>query len=118
MALISCAPIRPGSKVSQCNMKLWRGPSNLLPIHLSTAVKLRPSCHREQRFLHLTTLRNDNICNRLALASYARVLNLTHHVHPVNDLAEDDVLPIQERSGNLADISRQSMLVGETSLLW
>jgi hypothetical protein len=46
---------------------------------------------------HLTALRNDNVLRRLALrvGDGARVLNLVHHVHAIDDIAKYNVLAVE-----------------------
>jgi hypothetical protein len=46
---------------------------------------------------HLTALRNDNVLRRLALrvGDGARVLNLVHHVHAIDDIAKHNVLAVE-----------------------
>lgn len=51
--------------------------------------------------LHLATLCDCNVCRRLALPPHSGVLDLVHNIHPVDNLAEDDVFIIQEWCGNL-----------------
>lgn len=50
--------------------------------------------------LHLAALCDCDICRRLALASHSGVLDLVHNIHPVDNLAEDDMFIIQEWRGN------------------
>lgn len=63
---------------------------------------------------HLTALGDDNVEVRDILAAVARlcVLHLAHNVHAVNDLAEDDVLAVQEGSGHRGDEELRSVGVG------
>lgn len=55
--------------------------------------------------LHFTALRNDNIHIRHVLAAVARFrgLHLLDDVHTVDDLAEDDVLAVEEGGGDGGD---------------
>lgn len=46
---------------------------------------------------HLATLSNSNFLRRLVVLMSPHVLNLPHHVHAINNLAEDNVLAIQVR---------------------
>ena len=56
-------------------------------------------------YLHLTALSNDNIQIGHVLPPVASLcrLHLLHNVHPVNDLAKDDVLAVQEGRGHSGD---------------
>lgn len=44
---------------------------------------------------HLATLGNSNFLRRLVVLMSPHVLDLPHHVHAINNLAEDNVLAVQ-----------------------
>lgn len=54
---------------------------------------------------HLTTLRNDNIQIRDITSATTRLrpLHFINDIHTINDLAEDDVLPVQMGRGHGRD---------------
>jgi len=51
---------------------------------------------------HLPTLRNNDIRRRL-LASKSGILHLPHDIHAIDNLAENDMLVVQERRGHGGD---------------
>ena len=75
------------------------------------------------QYSHLTTLRNGNILNRLALGlcQGARILNFGDYVHAVDDIAKDDVLAVQMGRSvlgcddeELASIGMRARVLGES----
>ena len=48
---------------------------------------------------HFTTLRDDNVRSG-SLSSCTGVLNLTHDVHTVDDVTEDDMFVVEEGRGD------------------
>lgn len=64
--------------------------------------------------LHLSTLANHHIHigNILPLVSRLGVFHLLDYVHPVNDLAKDDVLVVEEGSGDGGDEELGAVGVG------
>ena len=62
---------------------------------------------------HLPALANNQIHIRDVLPPVpgARLLHLPHNVHSVKDLAEDDVLSVQERRGHRRDEELRAVAV-------
>ena len=56
--------------------------------------------HNYSRSLDLAAVSNHDRAQRLILRIGASTLNHAHHFHTLNDLAENDVLSIQMRSGH------------------
>lgn len=63
---------------------------------------------------HLTALGNDNVQVRNILAAVTSLsgLHLPHDIEAIDDLAEDDVLPVEEGSGNRGDEELGSVGIG------
>lgn len=66
--------------------------------------------------LHFSALRNGHVLDRL-LPLRARVLNLAHHIHAVDDLAKHDVLVVQEGRGHGSDEELGAVCVGTRILV-
>lgn len=60
---------------------------------------------------HLPTLCNNDIRGR-SLASKSCVFNFPHYIHPIDNLAEDDVFVVQERCRNGSDEELRTVGVG------
>lgn len=70
--------------------------------------------------LHLPTKTNNNLLIRDILPPVPglRVLHHTHDIHPVDYLAEDDVLSVEEGGGDSGDEELGAVAVGARVLCW
>ena len=75
---------------------LLRAPDNELLGNLTVHL------HFAGSLSHLPTLGNNNIRGR-PLASQSCVFNFSHDIHPIDNLAEDDVFVFEERGRNGSD---------------
>ena len=67
------------------------------------------------QLLHLAALCDGDVCRRLAFPSHSGVLHFVNDIHPIDDLAKDDMLVVQEWRRNLkSGFSKLSVPRGRT----